>query len=259
MAHVGEDDADAGVEERELAQAMLQRRKIELGQREGLRRGREGNLGAALVAGVADNLQGRHGLAVAELHRVFLAVAPDRQFEDGRERVDDGDANAVQTTGDLVGVLVEFSAGMELGHDDLGRRDAFALVDVGRDAAPVVAHGARAVGVQADKHFGGVSRERFVDCVVDDLVDHVMQAGPVIGVADVHARPLAHGVEALQDLDRFCAVVRRDIAGGFSHVRSASARSAADREQKMNENHNGDLALKTACRTAQSDPANMLI
>jgi hypothetical protein len=37
--------------------------------------------------------------------------------------------------------------------------------------------------------------------VVDDLVDHVMQAGAVIGVADIHARPLAHGVEALQHLD----------------------------------------------------------
>jgi len=40
--------------------------------------------------------------------------------------------------------------------------------------------------------------QRLVDGVVDDLVDHVMQAGTVIGVADIHARPLAHGVEAFQ-------------------------------------------------------------
>ena len=48
--------------------------------------------------------------------------------------------------------------------------------------------------------------QRLVDGVVDDLVDHVVQAGAVVGVADIHARPLAHGIEALQDLDRFRAV-----------------------------------------------------
>ena len=43
---------------------------------------------------------------------------------------------------------------------------------------------------------GGVAGLRLVDRVVDDLEGHVVQAGAVIGVADVHARPLAHGVEA---------------------------------------------------------------
>ena len=54
----------------------------------------------------------------------------------------------------------------------------------------------------------GVAGERLVDGVVDDLVDHVVQAGAVIGVADIHARPLAHGIEALQDLDRIRAIGR---------------------------------------------------
>jgi hypothetical protein len=163
---------------------------------------------------------------------VFLAVAPDRQLEHGGERIDDGDADAVQTARHLVGVLVEFSAGVELGHDDLGRRDAFALVNVGRDAAAVIAHRHRTVRIEADENFGRVAGEHFVDRVVDDLVDHVMQAGTVIGVADVHARPLAHRVEAFEDLDRFSAVVGRDSAGGFSHGPSAS-----NRGQKMDENH----------------------
>jgi hypothetical protein len=29
----------------------------------------------------------------------------------------------------------------------------------------------------------------------------MMQAGAIIGIADVHARAFAHGVEALEDLD----------------------------------------------------------
>src|SRR5476651_372812 len=40
-----------------------------------------------------------------------------------------------------------------------------------------------------------------------DLVDHVVEARPVVGVADVHARPLAHGVEAFQHLDLVGAVL----------------------------------------------------
>ena len=53
----------------------------------------------------------------------------------------------------------------------------------------------------------GMAGQRLVDGVVDDLVDHVVQAGAVIGVADIHARPLAHGVEALEDLDRLLVIV----------------------------------------------------
>jgi hypothetical protein len=90
---------------------------------------------------------------------------------------------------------------VELGHDDLGSRDALALVDVGRDAAAVVRHRDRAVGVQRDGDLGGMAGKRLVDGVVDDLVDHVVQARAVVGVADVHAGPLAHGVEALEDPD----------------------------------------------------------
>ena len=39
-----------------------------------------------------------------------------------------------------------------------------------------------------------------------DLEHHVVQAGPVIGVADIHAGALAHRVEAAQHLDRIGAV-----------------------------------------------------
>src|SRR5450759_3124633 len=123
-------------------------------------------------------------------------------------------ADAVQPAGHLVGVLVEFSAGMQLGHDGLGRRNTFAGMDAGRNAAAVVDHTHRAVGIERGHHFGGKAGERLVDGVVDHFVDHVVEAGAVVGIADIHARPLAHGVEALEDLDRFrvvVAIVGRDI------------------------------------------------
>ena len=49
--------------------------------------------------------------------------------------------------------------------------------------------------------------QNLVDGVVDDLVDHVVQARAVVGVADVHAGPLADRVEPLQHLDAVGAVV----------------------------------------------------
>ena len=42
--------------------------------------------------------QGRHGVAVAELHVVFLVVAPNAQVEEFAQRVHDRNADAVQAT-----------------------------------------------------------------------------------------------------------------------------------------------------------------
>ena len=156
---------------------------------------------------------------------MLLAVAPDPQLQLARQRVDDGDADAVQAAGDLVGILVEFSARMQLGHDDLGGGNAFALVDVDGNAAAVVAHGDRAVGVEHDFHRAGMARQRLVDGVVDDFIDHVVQAAAVIGVADIHAGPLAHGVEALQNPDRFRAIFDGNGMLGFGESIAGQVRS----------------------------------
>src|SRR5579871_6945346 len=51
-----------------------------------------------------------------------------------------------------------------------------------------------------------MTRQSLVDRVVDDLENHVVEPGSVIGVTDVHARAFPDGVETLQDLD-FAGVV----------------------------------------------------
>jgi catechol-2,3-dioxygenase len=112
----------------------------------------------------------------------------------------------VQTAGDLVGILVELSASMELGHDDLGRRNALFLVDAHGNAASVVADRDAVIGVKRDRDGVRMARQRLVDAVVDDLVDHVVQARAVIGVADIHAGPLAHGLQSLENLDGIRAI-----------------------------------------------------
>ncbi len=47
----------------------------------------------------------------------------------------------------------------------------------------------------------GMAGQRLVDAVVDDLVDHVVQARAIIGVTDIHARALADSLQSLENLD----------------------------------------------------------
>ena len=68
---------------------------------------------------------------------------------------------------------------------------------------------------------GRVARHRLVDRVVDDLPDEVVQAARV-GRADVHARALANGLEALEDLDAGGGVV--GAAGALAPRRCARGR-----------------------------------
>ena len=64
-----------------------------------------------------------------------------------------------------------------------------------------------AVGVQRDPDVRGVAVHRLVDGVVDDFPDEVMQSSRA-DAADVHARPLADGLQAFENGDVFRGVVR---------------------------------------------------
>src|SRR5688500_8328344 len=72
----------------------------------------------------------------------------------------------------------------------------------------------------------GLAGEGLVDGVVDDLVDQVMEAAGA-GRADVHARALADGLEALEDGDVLGAVTAVALAPGS--VRLAAPASGSVR------------------------------
>ncbi len=218
MTLVGKQDADAGVQERELAQAMLQRAIVEFRHGEGFGAWHEADFSAGLAAGIAGHLQRRVGDAVRKAHFIDLALTADLQLQPDGQCVDDGDADAVQTAGDLVGILVELTAGMQLGHDDFSRRDAFTGMDIRRDAATVVGDRHRTIRIERDGDEIGIAAERFVDGVVDDFVNHVMQTGTIIRVADVHAGTLAHGIKTFQDLDAVCAILGIAVVFGYGYV-----------------------------------------
>src|SRR5581483_2790441 len=109
--------------------------------------------------------------------------------------------------GGRVGAAAELAARVQLGHHDLDAGKAGLRLDVHRDAAALVVHRDRAVGVQDHVDVRAVPAERLVDRVVDDLPDAVHQAAAV-GGPDVHARALAHGLESLEHQQVAGRVVR---------------------------------------------------
>ena len=88
-------------------------------------------------------------------------------------------------------------------------------MDAHRNAHPVVGDGDRVVGVNGQGDVLAPPDHRLVDGIVHDLPGQVVQ--PARGrVADVHARSLADGLHAAQDLDH--ALVVRAAGGGLGFL-----------------------------------------
>ncbi len=161
--------------------------------------GLPGDLGAGL-AGLADDLQLGDGAAALVALVMDLAVTIDLDLEPLGERVHDGDADAVEAAGDLVGAAAELGAGVQHGHGDFHARLLHLGVNVDRDAHPVVGDGEGAVLVEDAVDLGAATGEGLVDRVIHDLDEEVMEAAGG-GAADVHGRALAHRLQALEDLN----------------------------------------------------------
>ncbi len=206
IALVIDGDRHAAVEERELAQPLREGVEAELHGLENLRVRLEGDLRAALLRRARD-LEAADRIAALVGLLVDLRVAPDLEVQRLRQRVDDGDADTVETAGDFVAVVVELAAGVEHGHHDFGRGSA-ARVLIDGDASAVVDDGHGVVDVQRDVDLVAEAGERLVYRVVDDFVDEVVQARST-GRADVHRRALADSLQSFEDFDFVRAVVGR--------------------------------------------------
>ena len=138
------------------------------------------------------------GHPAPERHRPGGAVPVDLDVEPGGEGVDHRAADAVQTTGGVVGAGTELAARVQLGEHDLDPGEAGARLLVDRDAPAVVGDRDAAVAVQRDQDLTTESAQRLVDGIVDDLPQAVHETAGV-GRPDVHRRALADGLQTLQD------------------------------------------------------------
>ncbi|MCY1415775.1 hypothetical protein D9M71_312690 [compost metagenome] len=144
----------------------------------------------------------------------FAATAYGQHQHFG-EGVNNRNTHAVQATGYLVGVVVKLTTGVQYGHDDLGRRNAFFFVHVYRNAATVVAYRDGFIRVDDDTDVIAVAGQRLVDRVIDHFEHHVVQTATIIGVANVHTGTLAYGIQPFQHFNAG-GVVRLIFAHAFT-------------------------------------------
>jgi len=103
----------------------------------------------------------------------------------------------VESAADLVRGVIKLTAGVQHGHDDLRRRTPLFRVNIDRNATTVVANGNRFVRVDRHRYRVAMAGKRLIDRVIDNLEDHVVKAGAIIGVTDIHPRPLSDSLQAL--------------------------------------------------------------
>ena len=201
---VGQSDLDTGVQEAFFPQALFQRVEVVHGGiPEHLRVRLKGDPGAGNAVGYgADALERAVRVAAAEGLLVLVAVAAHVDGEPLGAGVDHRSTHAVQAAGHLVaGVLAaELAAGVQDGVNDGDGGQAGVGLNVHRDAAAVIRDLNDVVFQDLDLDVVAVAGQCFIDGVVHDLVDQMMQAA-LAGGTDIHARALAHRLQTLQDLD----------------------------------------------------------
>ncbi len=201
-------DLDAVVEEGQLAQPFRQDVVVVFDRTEGRGAREEMHLGAAAL-GRAGLLQRRGRNPVAEFHAVGFSLAPYGEAQPLGQGIDHGHADAVQTARNLVRIVVELAAGVQFGHDDFGGRAPLFVIRMypGGNAAAVVGDANGVVGMNGYRDVVAIAGQRLVDGIVHHLEHHVMQAGTIGGIADVHAGTLAHRIQTLEHLDAALFVV----------------------------------------------------
>ena len=119
-----------------------------------------------------------------------------------------GNAHAVQTAGDFVGIFIELPAGVQNGHNHFQGRLFQFFVHIRRDTTPIVPNGDRIVLVDDCLDLGTITSQVFVDGVVHHFPYEMVQTF-CICTSDVHSRAFPHGLQAFQRLNITGAILAR--------------------------------------------------
>src|SRR5690606_16309338 len=145
------------------------------------------------LATSADNFQVTHLVAIGKGNPVDITVAADPHFQVRGQGVDHRHTHPVQTTGELVVLIGELTAGVEFGENQLYPGNPLFRVDIHRHAAAIVRYRQGAVLVQGHLDLTRMTGQGFVNTVVDDFLGQVVRTGGV----GIHPRAFANGVEAV--------------------------------------------------------------
>ena len=123
----------------------------------------------------------------------------------------------MQAAGYLVAFTSELAAGMQNGQADLNGRAFQLRVQAHGKPASIIPHLNGAILMQDDLYLSTITRQRLVNGIIYDLIYAVVQAVD-IGGADVHAGPLAYGLQPFQHLYLVFIVMRVDMGCHRAHA-----------------------------------------
>lgn len=106
----------------------------------------------------------------------------------------------MQSTRNLVGILVELAARVKRRHHNLQGGYLLFRMDVDGDSTSVIFDSDRVVPIDRDDDRVAVTTKRLVDRVVDYFKNKVVESANA-NVADVHRRSLADRIESFENLD----------------------------------------------------------
>ena len=202
---IGQGDGQALVQERHLLETGAQSLKVELDGLENLWVRVESLNGTGLI-GRFTLAQGtsRH-TTVGEGNMPCVALAVHLGNHAGGQRVHHGDTHTVQTTGNGVAATAELTASVQHGHDNLNSGLVLSGVLIHGNTAAVILYANSTISLDGHVNFGGVAGERFVDRVIYNLVDQVVQTA-LSGRANVHAGALTNRFQTFQHGNIGCTV-----------------------------------------------------
>ena len=130
------------------------------------------------------------------------------EIEPDRQGVDHGYTHTMQAARYFIRIAVKLPASVQLSHNDFCRGATFCGMLADRNAAAIIGDFCGPIRVQGHGDLIRMSGQSFVNRIVDDFVNHMVQARAVIGVTNVHAGALADRFKALQDFDRVGPIFR---------------------------------------------------
>ena len=180
------------IKKRQFTQPLFKCFKEKIAVTECIQTSKEPHFGTlAAICGAFDT-QTFSGKATFKTRVVLFIIPPNTQFKVIRQRINNRHTHAVQTTRDLIRIIIKFTTGMQLCHNNFSRRNTFFFVHINRDTTTVITNRHRPIIVNDHINMVGMTGQSLVNAIVNDFIDHVMQARPIVRVTNIHTRALAN-------------------------------------------------------------------
>ena len=191
-------DLDTLIQESHFSQTAFQNIIFKYSGFENFRVRPESCLGTGLF-GSSNDFQRRHSSSSFISLSVDISVTLDFHFHMGGKGIYDRSTYTMETPGYLISSAAEFTAGMEHGMNHFHCGDSHLRMDINRHASSIVFHHNGIILLDGNMDILTVASKCFVDTVVYDFVNQVVQTSRA-GGTDIHPWSLTNCFQTFQNL-----------------------------------------------------------